>query len=122
VKHDGVLHELHLSQFEVPRCQNREETIITSAADEQINDTLRSRLGLLTPEQIRAGINRLGLTSPEIAARLDVAPETLSRWANGALIPSKAMNNLLRAFFAFPEVRELLRGDCQILAFGTEVR
>jgi len=110
VKQDGVLHELYLPQLEVPRCQTCGETIITSAVDERINDALRAHLRLLTPAQMRKGIEKLGLKQQELAERIGVAPETISRWVNGALIQSRAMDNLLRVYFAIPEVRTVLRG------------
>jgi putative zinc finger/helix-turn-helix YgiT family protein len=119
-KHDGVVHELHLRALEVPRCQTCGELVITSAVDEIINDALRSRLRLLTPAQIRKGIETLGLKQQELAERLGVAPETISRWVNGALIQSRAMDNLLRLFFALPEVRDALRGTNQDPRLGTE--
>src|SRR5262249_5932204 len=55
------------------------------------------------------------------AERLGVAPETISRWVNGALIQSRAMDNLLRLFFALPEVRDVLRGASQDPQLGAEV-
>jgi putative zinc finger/helix-turn-helix YgiT family protein len=121
VKQDGVVHELHLPALEVPRCQTCGEIIITSAVDERINGALRSRLRLLTPAQIRKGIAELGLKQQELADRLGVAPETISRWVNGALIQSRAMDNLLRLFFALPEVRKVLPGAGQDPQLGTEV-
>jgi putative zinc finger/helix-turn-helix YgiT family protein len=121
VKHDGIVYELHLPSVEVPRCQTCGETVITTAVDEQISDALRSRLHLLTPAQIRKGVEKLGLKQQELAERLGVAPETISRWVNGALIQSRAMDNLLRLFFALPEVREVLRGANQDPQLGTEV-
>jgi len=121
VKQDGVVHELHLPALEVPVCQTCGETIITSAVDERINDALRSRLRLLTPAQIRKGIAELGLNQQDFAERLGVAPETISRWVNGALIQSRAMDNLLRLFFALPEVRKVLPGAGQDPRLGTEV-
>lgn len=121
VKHDGVVYELHLPSVEIPRCQTCGETVITTAVDEQINDALRSRLHLLTPAQIRKGIEKLGLKQQELAERLGVAPETISRWVNGALIQSRAMDNLLRLFFALPEVRKALWGANQDPQLGTEV-
>jgi putative zinc finger/helix-turn-helix YgiT family protein len=113
VKHDGVVHELHLPALEVPRCQTCGETVITTAVDEKINEALRSHLRLLTPAQIRNGIEKLGLQQQELAERLGVAPETISRWVNGALIQSRAMDNFLRVYFAIPEVRGALRGADQ---------
>jgi putative zinc finger/helix-turn-helix YgiT family protein len=119
VKHDGVLHELHLPGLEIPRCQSCGETTITSAVDDQINDTLRARLRFLTPAQMRGGIEQLGLKQQQLAQRLGVAPETISRWVNGALIQSRAMDNLLRLYFALPEVRKVLRGPSQDPQLGT---
>ena len=52
IKHDGVVHELHLPALEVPRCQTCGETVITTAVDERINDALRSHLRLLRPDQM----------------------------------------------------------------------
>jgi putative zinc finger/helix-turn-helix YgiT family protein len=121
VKHDGVVYELRLPGIEIPRCQTCGETYTTSAIDEQVSDALRSQLHLLAPAQIRKGIEKLGLKQQELAERLGVAPETISRWVNGALIQSRAMDNLLRLFFALPQVREVLRGANQDPQLGTEV-
>jgi hypothetical protein len=46
---------------------------------------------------------------------------TASRWVSGALIQSRAMDNLLRLFFALPEVRNVLQGENQDAGLGTEV-
>ena len=120
VKHDGVVYELPLPSLEIPCCQTCGETIATAAVDEQVSDALRARLHLLTPAQIQRGIEKLSLQQQELAERLGVAPETISRWADGALIQSKAMDNLLRLFFAHPEVRESLRGTDQDPQLGSE--
>jgi len=110
VKHDGVVHELHLPLVEIPRCQTCGETYSTDDVDDRVSDALRARLRLLTPAQIQNEIKRIGLHQQELAKRLGVAPETLSRWANGALIQSRAMDNLLRLYFAHPNVGEVLPG------------
>lgn len=109
VKHDGVIHELHLANIEIPRCQTCGNQIVTTEVDERVNDALRAKLHLLTPAQIRANIKKLGLTQLELADWLDVAPETVSRWMTGALIQSSRMNKRLRMFFAFPAAREMIR-------------
>jgi putative zinc finger/helix-turn-helix YgiT family protein len=121
VKHDGTVYELHFPALEIPRCQTCGETYTTTAVDEQINDALRARLRLLAPAQIRKGIEKLGLKQQELAARLGVAPETISRWVNGALIQSRAMDNFLRVYFAVPEVRAVLRGAEQDPNLGSVV-
>src|SRR5207248_591020 len=98
VKHDGAVHDLSLLGIEVPCCQTCGETVISDAVDERINEALRSKLRLLTPAQMRTGIEKLDLRQQEFAERLGVAPETISRWLNGVLIQSRAMDNLLRLF------------------------
>jgi transcriptional regulator with XRE-family HTH domain len=120
VKQDGVVHELHLPGIEVPRCSHCGQLTITTSVDELVNDALRSHLHLLTPVQIRKRIEQLGLRQQELAEQLGVAPETISRWVNGALIQSRAMDNLLRLFFALPKVREALQGPNQDPNLGTE--
>jgi DNA-binding transcriptional regulator YiaG len=121
VKHDGTVHELHFPALEIPQCQTCGETVITTAVDEHINDALRAQLQLLTPAQIRHGIAALGLEPQEFAQRLGVAAETISRWVNGAVIQSRAMDNLLRPFFALPQVRDVLRGANQDPCLGVDV-
>jgi putative zinc finger/helix-turn-helix YgiT family protein len=113
VKHDGVIHELRLHNLEIPRCQTCGETIVTMEVDDRINEELRSRLQLLTPMQIHSAIDTLGFTHEDVAKRLGVAADTVARWENGSLIQSRAMDNLMRLFFAFPEVRNALRGPAQ---------
>ena len=121
VKHDGVIHELHLPQIEVPRCQTCGNLVVTTAVDERVNDALRSKLHLLTPAQIRTNIDKLDLNQQELADWLDVAPETVSRWMTGALIQSSRSNTRLRLFFASPETREMLRRLHEDPQLGMEV-
>jgi putative zinc finger/helix-turn-helix YgiT family protein len=121
VKHEGVVHELRFSALRLPRCTKCGETIVTEDVDAKINDALRRRLRLLTPAQMRQGIRQVGLNQLQLAERLGVAPETISRWLNGALIQSRAMDNLLRVFFALPQVRKVLRGEKQDRRLGVKV-
>ena len=81
----------------------------TLEVDDQINAALRAHLHLLTPADMRAALARIGLTQKDAAERLGIAEETLSRWLNETQIQSRAMDNLLRAFFAFPAVRDALQ-------------
>jgi DNA-binding transcriptional regulator YiaG len=118
IKHDGIIHELLIPALEVPRCQACGETYSTNAIDELINDTLRAHLRFLTPAQIRTGIERLGLKPAQLAERLGLPQETISGWMNGDLIQPRAMDNLLRLYFALPEVRNVLSGASQDPALG----
>jgi putative zinc finger/helix-turn-helix YgiT family protein len=122
VKHDGRLHRLVIDDLTVPVCRKCGEKVFTDSVDEQISQTLRSQLRLLSPEQILRGIRDLGLSQKEAAARLRVAEATLSRWVSGSVIQSRAMDNLLRVYFAFPEVRRALTGESQDADLGVPSR
>ena len=76
--------------------------------DSQLCEAMQIHLHLLTPVQIREGISKLGLSRKEVADRLGVAEELLWRWMHGFSIQSRAMDNLLRLFLQFPEVRTAL--------------
>ncbi len=111
VRHDGRLYTFTIPRLELPVCQACGEQVFTEKVDEQVNAALRAHLNLLTPDQIREGIERIGMTQKAAAQRLGIAEATLSRWLNETQIQSRAMDNLLRVFFAVPQVRDVLSGD-----------
>jgi putative zinc finger/helix-turn-helix YgiT family protein len=113
IKHDGILHSVHLPALRIPKCRSCGEVLFGDSADEQINSALRSLLRLLTPVQIRKNRRELELSQSELAERLGTAEATISRWETGALIQSRAMDNLLRVYFALPEARAVLQGKGQ---------
>jgi putative zinc finger/helix-turn-helix YgiT family protein len=118
VRHDGRLHSFTIPKLLVPTCKSCGEKVFTEDVDAQVNNALRSHLRLLTPDQIRSGIKRVEMSQKTFAARIGIAEETLSRWLNEAQIQSRAMDNLLRAFFAFPQLRLELSGTAQNPDFG----
>lgn len=113
VKHDGQLYDLDIPELSIPKCSACGELVFSNSVDDRIIQALRERVGLLAPEQIRRGRETLGLKSKELAEKLGVAPETISRWESGGLIQSRAMDNFLRVYFAVPEARAVLRGAQQ---------
>jgi putative zinc finger/helix-turn-helix YgiT family protein len=118
VKHDGRLHHVEIPKLTIPKCRACGELVFNHSADDQILHALRLHLRLLTPEQIKAGRKALGLKSKELAKRLGVADATVSRWEQKRLIQSRAMDNLLRVFFAVQQVRDALRGEEQDPGLG----
>jgi putative zinc finger/helix-turn-helix YgiT family protein len=120
-KHDGIEYALEIPDLEIPKCQNCGELVFSYNVDEQIRDALRRHRHLLTPSQIRSGRKALALHQSQLAERLGVAEETICRWENGALIQSRPMDNLLRVYFAIPEVREVLTGEVQDPCLGLVV-
>src|SRR6266851_6353898 len=113
VRHDGRLHTFPVPHLEIPVCQACGEKVFTEKVDDQINASLRAHLQLLTPDEMRRALERLNMTQKEAADRLGIAEATLSRWLNETQIQSRAMDNLLRVFFAFPQVRTALNGEGQ---------
>ena len=71
---------------------------------------------MLTPEEIREGREKLGLTQKQFANLLGVGEATVSRWETGAQIQQRAMDRFLRACLASPAAVELLRSDFQASA------
>jgi putative zinc finger/helix-turn-helix YgiT family protein len=119
IRHDGRLHTFTIPQLHLPICQACGEKVFTEKVDDQIGDALRVHLHLLSPAEMRAGLERLEMTQKEAAERLGIAEATLSRWLTDTQIQSRALDNLLRVFFAFPEVRAALRGEGNDPKLGT---
>lgn len=120
VRHDGRLHAFTIPNLTLPVCQACGAKVFTEEVDDQINVALRAHLHLMTPGEIRAGLDRLQLTPREAAERLGIAEETLSFWLDEVQIQSRAMDNLLRVFFAFPQVRTALSGTAQDPLLGIQ--
>lgn len=118
VRHDDRLFSFTIPELRLPICQACGEKVFTEEAGLQIGAALRSHLNLLTPEQIRTVIDRVGMSQNEVAERLGIPEETVSRWLNEMQIQSRAMDNLLRTFFAFPTVRIALCGPSQDSQLG----
>ncbi len=111
VRHDGRLHSFTVPQLHLPICRACGEKVFTEQVDDQIGAALRAHLHLLTPAEMRAGLERLTMTQKEAAERLGIAEATLSRWLTNTQIQSRALDNLLRVFFTIPQVREALGGS-----------
>jgi putative zinc finger/helix-turn-helix YgiT family protein len=74
---------------------------------------LRREARLLTPEEIREGREKLGLTQKQFANLLGVGEATVSRWETGVQIQQRAMDRFLRVCLASPAAVELLWSDFQ---------
>jgi transcriptional regulator with XRE-family HTH domain len=96
--------------------------IFDNDADSQIADALRGQLAFLTPAQIRDNRDQLGLSQRELAEHLGVAVETISRWENGVLIQSRAMDRYLRVYFGVPAARTALGEHAATPSFGDYVQ
>lgn len=59
VRHAGRVHVFQIPKLEVPVCRACGEKVFTEKVDAQINAALRVHLHLLTPEEMRAALDRL---------------------------------------------------------------
>lgn len=118
MKHDGRLYTVEVPDLRIPKCKACGEIVFDNEADDQLAAALREQVGLLDPRQIRANRESSVLSQRELADDLGIAFETVSRWETGAVTQSRAMDRLLRIYFAFPEVRASLRGVGEKVSFG----
>jgi putative zinc finger/helix-turn-helix YgiT family protein len=118
IKHDGRLYEISVPELRVPKCGACGELVFDNVADEQIGQALRQHLGLLTGEQIRKNREALGLSQRALAEHLGVAVETISRWENGVLTQTRALDRYLRVYFGVPAARAALVEPSGILQLG----
>ncbi len=121
VNHDGRVYELAIADLRVPKCSACGEMVFSTRVDEQISDALRASLYLLTPEQIQQARHKLGLGVGELAERLGVSEESVYQWESGLQIQSRAIDNLLRLYFALPNARAFLSGAKQHPELGLTV-
>src|SRR5260370_37911858 len=118
IEHDGRAYLVEIPALTVPQCGNCQAISIDDEADRQISAAFRRQAGLLAPEEIRQGRDKLGLTQKQFANLLGVGEATVSRWETGAQIQQRAMDRFLRVCLASPAAVELLRNDFQPSARG----
>lgn len=118
VRHDGKLHTFHISTLGVDECEHCGERYFTVDTDEQISLALRRFLGLLLPEEIRAGLAQCSVNQRTFAEHLGIAAETVCRWLSGAAIQTRSMDNMMRLYFSLAAVREALANPRSICAEG----
>jgi putative zinc finger/helix-turn-helix YgiT family protein len=115
IEHDGA-YQVNIPALTVPQCANCHTISIDDEADQQISAAFRGEARLLSPEEIREGREKLGLTQTQFANLLGVGEATISRWETGTQIQQRAMDRFLRVCFASPAAVELLRSDFQTSA------
>lgn len=118
VRHDGVLHTVEVPNLTVPRCALCGELLFDNRANDQVSAALRAQLHLLTPEQIQAQRTALGLSPQELAVQLLMPDDAIQQLEDGLRVQSRALDNLLRLFFAVPQARSALAAR-QSPEFGT---
>ena len=109
LEHDGRSYDIEVPQLQLLQCEGCGNRVLDDATDDKLTEALRHQIGLLSPAEIRRGRVELGLNQKELAEHLDVAEATLGRWETGGQLQQRAMDKLLRLYFASEEVRRLLQ-------------
>lgn len=90
------------------RCSGCGEEVYLPGQMEQVQRraarAIRTREGLLQPEEIRALRERLELSQAGFEALLGVGPKTVVRWERGTVFQNAATDALLRVIDRFPGV------------------
>jgi len=117
VSHDGRPPvKIRIPDLEVIECGNPacppdhpdHAVIHDDAAAWRITVETYRQLGLLTPDEVRAGRERLGLNQQQLQDFLGLGGNSLSRWENGRVYLSRSMHTLLRVTFEVPAVVDWL--------------
>ena len=117
VNHDGKVHHIAIKKLNTPFCTKCHYVFPDSQAHQQITLEFLRQAKLLTPQEIRRNRAALKLTQKRLAAILGIAEATMSRWETGGQIQQRSLDNLLRIFFACPDVRKQMKNN-QLLKLG----
>lgn len=106
--HDGRKYRVEVRDLPVFECAACGEIEMDTDAAGRLYDALRDAVGIMPAPEIRKRRKELGLTQEAMASLLGVAVSTLSRWETGAQMQQRCMDNMLRAFFDVPALRDFL--------------
>jgi putative zinc finger/helix-turn-helix YgiT family protein len=129
VSHDGRPPvRIRIPDLEVIVCTNPDchpehpddATIEDDAAIWRITVETYRQLGLLTPQEIKAGRERLGLSQQGLAELLGLGGNSLSRWEKGRVYQSRSSDRLLRIVFEVPEALGHLKQNRRGEAFSSD--
>ena len=95
---EGAQEILLVAEVPVISCAHCGETYTGDGAEEAQHDAVCRYLGRLTPEEIRALRDRLGLSQAKLAERTGIGIASIKRWESGALIQNASLDARLRMF------------------------
>jgi len=116
VGHDGWTYQITIPALHVFRCDRCGSIVLDDEANKKVSEALRQAAGLLSPEQVRRGREKLGLTQKQLAQVLQVHEATLSRWETGGQLQQRSMDRLMRLYFQVPEARRFLEETAAVPA------
>jgi putative zinc finger/helix-turn-helix YgiT family protein len=100
----------------IERCPDCGETFSGPPAWQIRGEAIRQALGLLSPTEVVVLRERLGLSQLDFAKLTGIAEAKIVDWKLGRLVPSRAMDNLLRLLAATPDGAKLLQRNGSLVA------
>ena len=94
-------------------CSACGEQIIPHDITEALEHERNRRLGLLTPEEIRAVRARTGLSAVDMASLLGVGEKTYTRWESGRSLHNKSSDMLIRLADRYAEMFAAVEAERQ---------
>jgi transcriptional regulator with XRE-family HTH domain len=99
IDHDGKKYSVAIPELIVPACENCGAIVIDDEAERIITSAFHFTAHLLTPDQIREGLDQKGLSQNRLAELLGVSPSTVSRWVTGSQVQQRSFDRFMRAVF-----------------------
>lgn len=121
LRYEGVAHDVLVEDMPEWHCAACDIAVTDQEGDPFLQAALRKHVGLLTPDQIRAGLKALKISQDTFAERIGCAAESVSRWLNGAVLQSRTYDRFMRIYFHCPEVRNLFANGSPEHTFGDVV-
>jgi len=121
MRYEGSPHDVLVDDMPEWYCADCNVSVTDGESDAFLQDALRRHIGLLSPQQIRAGLRELRISQEKFAERLGCAAESVSRWLNGVVLQSRTYDRFMRIYFHFPEVRGVLKDFAPGTILGNSV-
>jgi putative zinc finger/helix-turn-helix YgiT family protein len=94
-------------------CSACHEQIVPPTLEQTLERERYHRLGLLTPDAIKAVRERTGLSAVDMATLLGVGEKTYTRWENGRSLQNKSNDTLIRLVDLNAEIFEIVEAERQ---------
>jgi HTH-type transcriptional regulator/antitoxin MqsA len=98
------LAESHFDNADWETCEQCDEEYLSGELVSRIEAQRYVVDGLLTPAEIKAVRERVGLSQVAMAKRLGVGEKTYARWETGLCVQNRSMDNLIRIADQDPDI------------------
>lgn len=109
LEHDNCQYHITVKNIPMCRCNVCGELQTPDTSFDLIVDEMRRMANLLTPDEVKAGREKLGLSEEEFGDIFNIGKATVERWERGGQIFNRATSDLMRVMFTLPETVAVLQ-------------